>query len=434
MQISGWGRFPVADAQVITPLSSAHLLDSLAADASTTLIARGLGRSYGDSSLAPRVLCMGHMNHCLAFDEESGLLRCGAGLSMAEILRIFVPKGWFPPVTPGTKFVTVGGAVASDVHGKNHHLDGSFTDHVRALKVATISDGIVECSREQRPELFHATCGGMGLTGVVLEAAFTLKPIPSARIKQITIRARHLAESMALFEEHHQSLYSAAWIDCLSTGRTLGRSLLVLGEHAPDGALTVGRRRQLSIPVNMPGVLLHPWLVQAFNTLYYHRVMRRRAIRTVHYEPFFYPLDGVYQWNRMYGKNGFLQYQFVLPKEAGLEGVSAVLQRIAASKRGSFLAVLKAFGKGNDNYLSFPMEGYTLALDFKIDKELFALLDELDSMILDYGGRLYLSKDARMSEAMFKRSYPRWEEFMKVRIQYDAQRSYHSLQSKRLGL
>ncbi len=434
MELTGWGRYPVIDAQVVTPRSGGDIAGNLSDCPQTALIPRGLGRSYGDSSLAPRVLSTASLDHCLEFDEATGLLTCGAGLSVEEILNIFVPGGWFPPVTPGTKFVTVGGAVASDVHGKNHHLDGSFTDHVSALKVATVTDGVVECSRELRPELFHATCGGMGLTGVVLEATFKLKRINSALINQTTIKARNLEESMALFEEHHHTLYSTAWIDCLSTGKSLGRSLLMLGEHAGRGALTVGRRRRISVPFNMPGIALNPLLVHIFNALYYHRVTRRRSTRAVHYDPFFYPLDSIHQWNRMYGGSGFIQYQFVLPKEAGLTGVSAVLRRIAASKRGSFLAVLKAFGKGNDNYLSFPMEGYTLALDFKLDAGLFALLDELDSVVLDYGGRLYLTKDAHMSEAMFKRGYPRWEQFMEVRARYGANRRYHSLQSKRLGL
>ena len=434
MELSGWGKYPTSESQAINPYCTSDVLKILSDNSPSTLIARGLGRSYGDSSLAPRVINTAYLDHFIHFDEVTGLLNCYAGISLAEILNVFVPKGWFLPVTPGTKFVTVGGAIASDVHGKNHHLEGSFTDHVTSLKIATASEGIIECSRELHPELFSATCGGMGLTGVILEATFKLKPIQSSYINETTIKARNLEEAMELFEEYQNRTYSVAWIDCLSTGKALGRSLLMLGEHATKGTLKSGKSGKVAIPIDMPSLLLNQYTIQAFNTLYYHRVTKKQSDHIVHYEPFFYPLDGIHQWNRLYGKNGFTQYQFVLPKEAGLTGMTSILKRIAQSKRGSFLAVLKSFGKGNDNYLSFPIEGYTLALDFKLERGLFKLLGELDKIILDYGGRLYLTKDARMSEDMFKESYPEWERFMDIRTRYGADQIFHSLQSQRLGL
>jgi FAD/FMN-containing dehydrogenase len=320
------------------------------------------------------------------------------------------------------------------VHGKNHHVDGSFCDHVRALKIATASHGIIECSRELHPELFHATCGGMGLTGIIVDATFRLKPIRSADVTEVTIKARNLEEVLTLLDAHQKSTYSVAWIDCQSTGNALGRSLLMLGEHAEEGEFSTGSGGGLTIPMDMPTILLNRYSIQAFNALYYHRVRKQESRRQTHYDSIFYPLDGIHHWNRLYGKNGFTQYQFVLPKAAGVEGMTEVLRRISDSKRGSFLAVLKAFGKSNDNYLSFPMEGYTLALDFKLESGLLALLDELDRVVLDYGGRLYLTKDARMSEQTFKQGYPRWNEFMQVRTTYNADRAFNSLQSHRLGL
>lgn len=434
MQISGWGRYPSIESEVIRPLDAAEISDLCLDSGNVAMIARGLGRSYGDSSLASKAVSTLHLNHFSAFDEVTGLLTCTSGMSLADILSVFVPKGWFLPVTPGTKYITIGGAIASDVHGKNHHIDGSFTDHVDSLKIATVTGGVLECSRNSHSELFHATCGGMGLTGVILEATFRLIPIESAYINETTIKAHNLREALALIDECQDARYSVAWIDCLSTGESLGRSLLMLGQHSAYGKLDTGKTGRLSVPVDMPGFLLNQYSIQAFNALYYHRVRKNRSIRDAHYEPYFYPLDGIQQWNRLYGKKGFLQYQFVLPRAAGCEGMTVILRKIAASKRGSFLAVLKAFGERNRNYLSFPIEGYTLALDFKRDPELFGLLDELDRVVLDYGGRLYLSKDARMSEEVFKKSYPEWEKFMDVRVAYGAEKLFNSMQSKRLGL
>ena len=432
MQVTGWGHYPRVEAALVMPRST-HEVGGLLRDGFRG-IARGLGRSYGDSSLAPQLIDTSRLDHFLAFDPDSGQLRCEAGVSLAQILATFVPRGWFLPVTPGTKYVTVGGAVASDVHGKNHHVAGTFCDHVMALRVALPSGDLVECSPSVNPELFRATCGGMGLTGVIVEAEFRLHRIASAYIDQTTCKARNLAEVMALFEEHAAAPFSVAWIDCLASGPRLGRSLLNVGDFAPRGYLTAGKPPTLAIPVDLPGATLNRHSIRAFNALYYGRVRQARISERVHYEPFFYPLDGIGQWHRMYGKGGFTQYQFVLPRAAGLQGMRSIIERIAQSRRGSFLAVLKAFGPGNDNYLSFPTEGYTLALDFKLDPGLFRLLEELDHAVLDYGGRIYLTKDVRMRGSTFKRSYPQWEAFAAVRARYGADRTFFSLQSQRLGI
>jgi decaprenylphospho-beta-D-ribofuranose 2-oxidase len=432
MEISGWGRYPRIDAEVLLPKSGAACANAL--KESGALIPRGLGRSYGDSSLATEVLETTELQYFQEFDLDTGVLACDAGVSLYEILNVFVPKGWFLPVSPGTRFVTVGGAIASDVHGKNHHIDGSFCEHVLSFDIALGNGEVVTASPIQNPDLFHATCGGMGLTGIILSARIRLIPITSSDILETTIKAPNLDAVLDGFEKYVDSTYSVAWIDCLATGADLGRSLLMIGEHATDGGLHVASKKPITIPMDAPTQLLNPFSIKAFNALYYGKVLQAEQSRRTAFETYFYPLDQMLHWNRLYGKPGFLQYQFVIPKANGREGMRRILEEIAASGQGSFLAVLKAFGKQNENHLSFPVEGYTLALDFKVTPSIFKLLDRLDEMVLQYGGRLYLAKDARMTEATFKASYPRWQEFEAVRSKYHAIGKFASLQSKRLGL
>lgn len=432
MELHGWGRYPRTPANVTLPLSATQCAGALAVAA--PLIARGLGRSYGDSALGARVLGTQHLDHFQAFDATTGLLRCEAGVTLDAILRTFVPRGWFLPVTPGTRFVTVGGAVASDVHGKNHHGDGTFSAHVRAIEILLGNGERVTASPTEHADLFHATCGGMGLTGVILSVAVQLKPIVASDIIETTIKAPSLDAVLEAFDAHATTTYSVAWIDCLARGMSLGRSLLMLGEHATEGALAVQPAKALPVPIDMPASLLNHATVQAFNTLYYARARQARSTRSIPFEPFFYPLDAISGWNRLYGRPGFVQYQFVLPRTAGVSGLREVLEHIAQSGRGSFLAVLKVFGAANANLLSFPTEGYTLALDFKVEPAVFELLEVLDRIVLHHGGRLYLTKDARMSEATFKASYPRWPEFEAVRARWHAHGTFASAQSIRLGL
>ena len=432
MLTHGWGRYPLHDAQLMQPQTAQETMQMLSE--AGPVLGRGMGRSYGDSALADTLISTRHLNRLHSFDMQSGLLTCAAGISLGELLDVFVPRGWFLPITPGTKFVSVGGAIASDVHGKNHHLHGCFSECVENLELMLADGSLISCSRSDQPKLFHATCGGMGLTGLIVAVTLRLLRIESAYIQQTTFKAANLDEALQLFETHSTSTYSVAWIDCLAKGQALGRSLLMVGEHARDGQLLLPAKRALSVPLDMPAALLNRYSVQAFNELYYQRIRKSESKQRVSFESFFYPLDGIQQWNRLYGKQGFVQYQFVIPKAAGLQGMRAILERISASHRGSFLAVLKTFGAANDNLLSFPMEGYTLALDFKLEAGLLELLDELDSMVLAYGGRLYLAKDARMSEATFKQSQPNWQQFQEVRAHYGALGKFASLQSRRLGL
>jgi len=441
-KISGWGNYPVVEAEEVRCETEAELRREL--ERPGRVIPRGNGRSYGDSSLSERVLTTLRYNRLLAFDDTTGELHCQAGVLLADILEVFVPRGWFLPVTPGTKLITVGGAIACDVHGKSHHVTGSFCRHLISMEVM-LPDGTVKpCSRRENPELFALTCGGMGLTGMILSATFRLIPVETAYMREEVVKAPCLDAVMDLFESSSEWTYSVAWIDCLKTGPQAGRSLLMRGEHARAGELQALRQREhpltlparpeLEVPFMFPDFALNKFTMQAFNFAYWHKAFKERTERIARYDTFFYPLDAVAHWNRIYGSRGFTQYQFVLPLEAGREGLRAILDRIAEAGTGSFLAVLKLFGE-QDDLISFPMKGYTLALDFPLRPGLFAFLDELDRMVEACGGRLYLTKDVRMGSGFFMRSYPNAALFKEaVAALQTGPARFSSLQSRRLGI
>ena len=442
MHLSGWGRYPTISAQLIEPANRQALQEVLQAtlqgDAAESLIVRGAGCSYGDAALAETVLSSRHLDHFLTFDEQQGVLHCSAGTSLDSILRIIVPKGFFLPVLPGTRFVSVGGAIAADIHGKNHHQDGCFSNFVDSFTLLLASGEIRTCSRTENADLFAATCGGMGLTGIILDARLTLKKVPGIFIKNRTLMSGSLEETFELLESNRGHQYSVAWVDCLSRSGELGRGCLFLGDHA-ETPLQAGTYRHksgslASVPVTTPGWLLNAASMRSFNWLYYQRQKLRSQEQQIHYQSYFFPLDRIRHWNRLYGRNGFIQYQLVLPDSAALAGMRSILEKVSAAGKGSFLAVLKQFGAANDNPLSFPLSGYTLTLDFKMENTLLPLLEELDAIMLDHGGRQYLAKDARMSEKVFKASYPRWEEFLAVREKADPENHFSSLLGQRLGL
>lgn len=439
-KISNWGRFPSVEAEIY------DLRDEIRARQRIKIlnpvIARGLGRSYGDSSLGENIISTVDYNRFISFDESSGVLRCEAGVSFADILEVFIPKGWFLPVTPGTKYITVGGAIASDVHGKNHHKEGSFGDRVREMKIMVASGEVLLCSPSQNEDLFFATIGGMGLTGLILEVEFALKKIETSFISQETLPAENLERVMQLFNDSKKFTYSVAWIDCLAKGKNLGKSILYLGEHTPLSTIeeTVFKntplwyhgKGKLGVPFDFPSGSLNSLTVKMFNGLYYE-MNKLKGNGIVHLDPFFYPLDSVNNWNRIYGKKGFLQYQFVLPLNKSFEGMTEVLQTIAKEGRGSFLAVLKLFGR-QDSLISFPMEGYTLALDFPIMPGLMKFLSKLDEIVLKYDGRFYFTKDSRLKADVFKKGYPHLNDFLEIKRKYDPQNIFASTQSKRLEL
>ena len=398
------------------------------------LIPYGNGRSYGDSALSTNIINVRPKDYFIDFDEESGLLHVQAGVLLSEILESYVPRGWFLKVTPGTKLITVGGAIASDIHGKNHHVEGCFSECVEEFKIMLADGEVVTCSKEATPELFKATCGGMGLTGVILDAKIYLKKINSQYIDQTTIKTKNLKETFEAFEEYKNKPYSVAWIDCLAKGDTIGKCLLMVGDFRDDGKLDYKKKSQLSIPFNFPSFALNNLSVRAFNWLYYGKAKDGVSKQRVDIDTFFYPLDSIGHWNRIYGKKGFTQYQFILPKETSYEGLEEILTAISKSGKGSFLAVLKLYGKANNNWLSFPIEGYSLALDFKIEKGLFELLDKLDEIVIKYEGRIYLTKDVRVSKETFEKGYPQIETFKQYRKENKMDTKFQSLQSKRVGI
>ncbi|AHM63611.1 FAD linked oxidase domain-containing protein [Flammeovirgaceae bacterium 311] len=440
-QIANWGQYPLLEADEL------HFREEEEAAAiisrSSALIARGNGRCYGDASLADTVISTTRYNKFISFDREKGILECQSGVSLEDVLEVIVPAGWFLPVTPGTKFITVGGAVASDVHGKNHHTEGSFCNYVLELSLINSSGELVVCSRQQNDKLFNTTCGGMGLTGVITQVSFQLKKIETAYIKQTQLKAANLKEVFRLFEQYRHTTYTVAWIDCLQSGKALGRSILMLGEHASlqelpsrlqQAPLQHSEKTRLSIPFNFPSFALNSYSIKAFNFAYYHKLRKQEQSSLVDYDTFFYPLDFVHHWNRMYGPKGFVQYQFVLPMESSYEGLTTILQRISQKGMGSFLAVLKMFGQQEQGLISFPMEGYTLALDFPVCDTLFPFLDELDELVHALGGRIYLSKDARMKPSMFLRGYPGAGDFIRNLESFDPDHKFISLQRKRLAI
>ncbi len=441
MMLSGWGRYPRIDCRVVTPRDEGDAAAAVRAAGNSGLIARGNGRSYGDAALNRRAtLSMLRFDRLLAFDPETGRLTCEAGVLLSDILDTFVPRGWFPAVTPGTRFVTVGGAIAADVHGKNHHKDGSFVDHVDSLDLLLEDGRVITCGPDREPELFTATRGGMGLTGTILRATLRLRPITTAWIRQETVRAPDLDTIMGLFEESVDWTYTVAWIDCLARSARLGRSLLFRGEHAEieevpadrrERPLATPRHRTISVPCDAPPGVLNRWTVAAFNAIYYRLGTPGTAI--VGAWPFFYPLDSLLDWNRIYGGAGFVQYQCVLPKPASAVGIRALLEAVARAGRGSFLAVLKLLGKQNE-LMAFPMEGYTLALDFPANAPTFSFLNELDAIVADHGGRLYLAKDARMGTGLLHRGYPGLAAFRDIRVRWNPAGSFRSLQAERLAL
>ena len=432
MDLTGWGRYPHIQASTRSFESPEELRACLENDKNYIVYAKG--RGYGDCALSPRVLFTRRFNNILDFDPQTGIVTCESGVTLAELIEAFLPRGWFFPITPGTKFISIGGAIASDVHGKNHHNTGCFSECLLDFDLMGPEGTIVSCSRKKNKELFLATCGGMGLTGVILKTTFRLQPVQSGYIRETILRARNLEEILALFEEYRLATYSVAWIDCLAKGKSIGRSLLMLGEAADTGGLELPRSRVLSLPFDLPGFILNKHSLSMFNHLYYWRRSLPVTDRLVPLDKFFYPLDAINHWNRFYGSKGFTQYHMVLPKEASLKGLEEILNRIAQAGLPSFLGVLKLFGPQNDNYLSFPMEGYTLALDFPIKKKLFPFLDELDNIVTDHGGRLYLAKDVRMSKRVFRKGYPKWQQFAELREKRGMKQKFNSLQSTRLEI
>ncbi len=412
-KVSNWGNYPKQTAQVTT-LDFVEDVQKFV-KSSKTVLARGNGRCYGDAALHDNIFSTLALDKILDFDINTGIITCQSGVILEEIINLVLPKGFFLPVTPGTKFITIGGAIAADVHGKNHHSEGCFSNHVYAFDLLIEDGSILTCSKTENTDLFWQTIGGMGLTGIILQATFQLKKVETAYIKQETLKAKNLEEVMQFFEESENWTYTVAWIDCLQKGEHQGRSILYRGEHATledlptskqKNPLQIPNKLKLLVPFNLPSFTMSTLTVKVFNFLYFNKVFKKRSTNIIDYDTYFYPLDGIHHWNRIYGKKGFAQYQFVLPLAASQAGLKEILDLIRKSGQGSFVTVLKLFGKHNPNApLSFPMEGYTLALDFKVNKGLPKLIEQLDEIVERYKGRIYRAKDAMSKKELLQ--YPK---------------------------
>jgi len=437
--LAGWGRTAFTQTKVDECLVGdvQQLVKS-----TSQLIARGLGRGYGDCAVSGG----GTTVVSTRWDEQKsvgGVAEISAGTSLESVMREIIPTGWFVPVSPGTRFVSVGGAVASDIHGKNHHADGTFGSHVHSLTVVTADGSETICSPVQNPELFWATVGGMGLTGIITKVKFSLIPIETAFIRSEKSRFGDLDSLMsAMIIADRKFRYSVAWIDMLAVGKKMGRSVLSCGDHAklneldskPDDPLHYSAKQRVSAPKKVPGGLLNRASVAAFNELWFQKSPRKNRIGIESISNFFHPLDGVKNWNHIYGPSGFVQYQFVVPDESA-HVIKHVIERFSSTRVPAFLSVLKRFGEQNLGMLSFPSKGWTLAVDVPTGVQgLAELLDEMDEVVASENGRIYLAKDSRMHPKYLHQMYPRLEEFRKVRAKYDPHGKFSSNLSRRLEL
>ncbi|WTP59775.1 FAD-binding oxidoreductase [Streptomyces phaeochromogenes] len=446
VSVTGWGRTAPTTARLIRPRSYEEAAAAVRECGARGGIPRGLGRAYGDAAqnAGGAVFDMTGLDRVHAIDADGGTVLCDAGVSLHRLMEVLLPLGWFVPVTPGTRYVTVGGAIGADIHGKNHHVSGSFARHVLSFELLT-ADGEIRTVSRGTP-LFDATAGGMGLTGVILTATVRLQPVATSLMSVDTERATDLDDLMArLTATDHRYRYSVAWIDLLARGASMGRSVLTRGDHAPLEALadrTRARRVPLEFrpgslpaaPAWLPEGLLGRTTVGLFNELWYRRAPRARTGELQRISTFFHPLDGVPHWNRVYGRGGFVQYQFVVGYGQE-DALRRIVHRISQRRCPSFLAVLKRFGEGDPGWLSFPMPGWTLALDIPANLPgLGGFLDELDEEVTAAAGRVYLAKDSRLRPELLSEMYPRLGDFRALREELDPRSVFTSDLSRRLGL
>ena len=431
MKIQSWGRLNTCDHDSKSLSNRFDLSSEITTDTNkikTPALAYGMGRSYGDACLNPngKLWLTNALNKLIHFDLLNGILECEAGVLLQDIQRLFVPRGWMLPVTPGTQMVTVGGAIANDVHGKNHHVFGSFSDSLINIQIYRTNGDIIDCSSRQNPQWFAATIGGIGLTGFIVKATIQLRPVKSPWLNTESIPYESLEEFFNLADSSEKDWeHTVSWIDCLSvtakgllsTSKTKARGIFMRGNHADISHLDLPSEKNSTMPFTPPVSLVNKLSLRLFNEAYYQMGKLKAGESVQHYEKFFYPLDNLQQWNRMYGPKGFYQYQCVIPREHGLLAIKELLAQINLSGSGSFLAVLKTFGnRPSLGMLSFARPGVTLALDFPNQNEkTLELFKTLDAIVKNAGGRIYLAKDARMPKEMFEHGYHQLGQFIPFR-------------------
>ena len=430
--LSGWGNNINVNSNIYLPRNNADISNFYKKGLLSNCITRGLGRSYGDSSLDHNVISLKNYEKFFKFDDKLGTLECSSNYSLSEILGLIIKKGWFLNVTPGSKFVTIGGAIASDVHGKNHHLDGSFCDYVFSFKIVTSEGILYNCSKEENLELFYASCGGMGLTGIIVSSKIKLLKIKSKLIDTETIKTKNLDETIKSFRKFSENKYLVAWVDALAKNEHMGRSVIFIGNHSNEGDLSFLEKKKFSIPKIFPGFLLSKFIIKLFNKLYYffHK-NNNKSKQTI--DSFFYPLDNINSWNNLYGKAGFIQIQILITEKNFEEIIRKTLKFFQDKGQFSFLTTLKEMGISNKNYLSFPSKGFTLTLDLKMNKDLKNIYEEFELMIAQYKTKVYLTKDSFMSKKYFEDTYKELNKFKEIKSKYDPLNVIKSFQSKRLG-
>lgn len=438
--LAGWGNFPVSASYNTYPSTEKEVLKTVKQG---NLTPRGLGRSYGDQAInkGGTVAICTHLNHFLGWDEQNGILECESGVSLEEIINVFGPKGWLPMICPGTKFVTIGGAIANDIHGKAHHVDGSFFNCVLSFRVMLADGSVVTASREENADLFEASFGGLGLLGVIISARIRLRKVETTYFRQKSIKVKNLDEMLKALEEYSHFNYSVAWVDPLAKGSKLGSGVLTVGEAAglndlpaslKKEPLKLHKKSKLTVPFFLPGFLLNGLTVRMLNRVI--AFVQNSPKEFIHYEKFFFPLDMINNWNRGYGKRGFIQYQFVIPPgQEGADNVRRIMDMIASSGCTPFLNVFKKMGHGQ-GILSFPFEGYTLAIDFPVTKNLRAFTKKMDAEVLKAGGRIYLGKDSMLDKEMFQAMYPQHGQWIAIKRKYDPSNVFSSDIGRRLGL
>ena len=430
MITSGWGRFNKVNSEVFALDPKKKIKENL--KIKKNFIAYGSGRSYGDSCLSENIIMTKFLNKEVKIDAKNGEIECSSSATFEEILKKIIPLGWFVPVSPGTKYVTVGGAIASDVHGKNHHKDGSFSDHLISFLILISSGEEIECSKEKNKDLFLATCGGMGLTGIILKAKFKLIKINSTYIDQETIKTKNLKQTIEVFSNYKEFKYVVAWIDTNSKNQNIGRALIYLGAHSNNKKLEIKRKIKLNIGKFIPSFFSNNFFLKLYSNFYY--LISKSEKKTVYFDDFFYPLDKVSDWNHFYGKKGFIQIQLLVPKINAHESLFKIISFMQKNSQTSFLSTLKEMGPGNKNFLSFPSSGFTLTMDLKVNDKLLNAYPEFEKILKICNAKVYLTKDSLMTESFFKNSYKFINQFKNIKEKYDPKKIFSSIQSRRLGI
>ena len=434
MKISGWGKQKLINCKIAKPKTILEIKSAIVKNC----IPRGMGRSYGDSSIQPKkTIIMTNFSKILNFDKRKGIIKIQAGIKLLDLLKYIIPRGWFIPVSPGTKFVTIGGMIASNVHGKNHHKVGGIINFVKEIKVIDEKKRIRICSNRKQKNFFLSTCGGMGLTGIIIEATIKLKKIDTSFIKEKTYCTKNLEETVDQIVKSNKHEYSIAWLDCTSN-KSFGRGIIFCGEHAKKQhlidkkkKLTFIKKNNINIFFSLPKFIFNGFFIKIFNSFYYHVNLLKKKVNIVDYDKFFYPLDTLLNWNNLYGKDGFIQYQCVVPSKKNLFNILKFLKN---SNIKSFLVTVKILKKDR-GLLSFPIKGYTLAIDIPFKKSNSKFINQLDDQVLKSKGKIYLTKDSTMNKFVFKKMYNKNLEIFKKKIRTKQNTEiFNSLQSKRLNV